>query len=101
MRMSKAATASRVVDLSGESGLMLSYWWKADSIEAGEYATIEINDGTGWYTLQTINDSDDDNLYHYAEFDLSGYDMTTDFEIRITTNAGSRDWFYFDDFKIE
>ncbi len=100
MRMTKAATASRVVDLSGESGLMLSFWWKADSMEASDYGTIEIYDGTGWYTLLTIQDGDDDDVYHYAEFDLSGYNMTADFEIRITTSGGANDWFYFDDFKI-
>ena len=93
--------SARVVDLSGQSGLTLSYWWKANSLDGGEWATVEIYDGTGWYTLQTITDGDDDNVYHYAEFDLSGYDMVSDFEILITNNGGNRDWFYFDDFTIE
>ncbi len=69
-------------------------------MEASDYATIEVYDGTGWYTLLTIQDGDDDDVYHYAEFDLSGYEMNADFEIRISSFGGSRDWLYLDDLTI-
>jgi hypothetical protein len=101
MRLTKDGVASRTVDLSGQTDLTLSFWWKADSLESGEYATIEVYDGTGWHTLQTIADGDDDNVYHYAEYDLSGYQMVADFEVRISLSAGARDWVYIDDLLIQ
>ncbi|HET6427249.1 MAG TPA: hypothetical protein VFJ30_03595, partial [Phycisphaerae bacterium] len=67
----------------------------------GEYALIEVNDGTGWTTLRTIQDGDDDNVYHYASYDLSGFDMVSDFEVRISLSAGSRDWVFIDDILIQ
>ena len=100
MRMTKTGVASRTADLTGQSNLTLSFWWKADSIEAGDYGTIEIYDGTGWRTLLTIQDGDDDNVYHYAEFDLSGYEMNADFEIRISSFGNANDWLYLDDLTI-
>jgi len=97
----KDGVASRTVDLSGQTDLTLSFWWKANSLESGEVATIEVNDGTGWATIQTIQDGDDDNVYHYAEYDLSGFDMVSDFEIRISLSAHARDWVYIDDLLIQ
>ncbi len=92
--------ATRTVNLAGKSEAELTFWWKASSFETGESATVEIYDGS-WHTVLTIDDTDDDNTYHEAVIDLSGYNLIEDFQIRISSDMGDADdLLYIDDLTI-
>jgi CubicO group peptidase (beta-lactamase class C family) len=88
--------AARQIDMSGVSNARLDFFWKASSFESGETATVEVYDGS-WHTVLTVNDGDDDDEGHAADVDLSGYNMVSDFKVRIKSNMGNAsDYFYID-----
>ena len=92
--------ATRMVNLAGITAANLTFWWKAYSFESGEYATVEVNDGT-WHTVLTVNDGQDDYIYHPADIDLSSYNMVSNFQVRIASHmSNTGDYFYIDDIKI-
>lgn len=84
----------------GRTGARLRFWWKAYSFEAGETATAEIYDGV-WRTVLTVVDGQDTNVYQYADIDLSGYQMVSNFQIRFRARmSNTADYFYVDDIQI-
>ena len=86
--------------MAGVTGAHLTFQWKANSFEIGETATIEVNDGT-WHTVQTVIDGQDDNAYHSANIDLSGYNMVSNFQIRVAAHmSATNDYFYIDNLII-
>lgn len=90
----------RAVDLSGYSNVHLQFWAKADSFESGEYAECLVYDGTGWDVVQTWVDGDDDNIYHFYDIDLSGYNMSGEFYIAFDAEMGNGDYLYIDDLQL-
>ena len=97
---SNTGVASRTVNMAGRTGARLQFWWKANSFEAGETATVEIYDGA-WRTVLTVVDGQDTNVYQYADIDLSGYQMISNFQVRFQANmSGTGDYFYVDDIQI-
>jgi hypothetical protein len=98
--LSYTGVATRTVNMSGVSAAHLQLWWKADSWEGSEYATISVNDGA-WHTVLTVSNGQDDNTYHYADIDLSSYSMVSNFQVRIESHMGdTSDYFYVDDIVI-
>jgi hypothetical protein len=90
--------AARSADLSGQSGLRLQFWAKADSFEAGEaaYCLVSSN-GTDWTTVRTWVNGDDDDVYRFHDVDLSPYSMTSEFWIAFDAEMGNaQDLFYVD-----
>ena len=87
----------RAVNLSGKSNVRLQFWAKADSFEGSEYAVCNIYDGVAWYTVETWTDEDDDNLYHFYDIDLSGYNMSSQFYVAFDAQMGTGDYLYIDD----
>jgi hypothetical protein len=95
------ALVTRSVNMSGVTNAYLQFWWKANSFEGGEYAYVGVYDGS-WHTVFTASNGDDDNTYRYADIDLSGYNMTSDFQVGIESDmSGNGDYFYIDDVVIE
>jgi hypothetical protein len=96
--LTKDAVATRTADLSEVTDADLSFYWKADSLESGEYATVEIYDGTSWQEILYVDDTQDDDLYHYVSVDLSTYTLTADFAIRVSIfGSNPQDFFSIDD----
>jgi len=101
MRLRQYGEASRTVNMSGVTGASLSFQWRADSFEGGESAVVSINDGSGWTSVLTVNNGQDDNNNHTQTVDLSGYSMSSTFQIRFKINGSSdRDYFYIDNIEI-
>jgi hypothetical protein len=90
--------ARREVNLSGKTDVHLQFWAKANSFETGENAQLLVSsDGTTWSTVKTWVDGEDDNVYHYWDFDLSAYPLTGTFWIAFEANMGqTSDYFYVD-----
>ena len=95
--------AGKKINLTGEENLMLSYWWRMgpNSIESGEYANVQIWDGT-WKTARTYNSSQFYGPALRDEINLSGYNMINNFTIRFGLKSSDDDErFYIDDVEIK
>ncbi len=78
----------------------MQLWWRARSFESSEYAQVFVNDGTDHLVLQ-INNGQDDNVYHYADIDLSAYSMVSNFTIRFEAHmSNTGDYLYIDDLVV-
>ena len=80
-------------DLSGHAypEFLQFYRYVDDSLDAGEYLSLEVYDGTAWTELDrwTPEDSDNDNTWHLEEYSLVAYTEVTDFGVRFTTVMSS------------
>ena len=93
--------ASRAVSLAGVTSATLAFDWKANSFESGETAVVEIYNGTSWINVMTISDGQDDNVYHHASIDLSGYALTSGFQVRFRSlMSAADDYLYIDNLVI-
>ncbi len=103
MRLRTTGTATRAVDMTGVTGAQLVYQRRANSLDSGESAVVQISDdgGTSWQTVQTINDGQDDNVWHQNTVSLAGYSMVNNFQVRFKINGNAtNDYFYIDDITI-
>jgi hypothetical protein len=95
------AFATRAVNLSGVTSARLIFDWKASSFESGETGAVDIYDGTNWITVLTITDTQDDNIYHHADINLSGYSLGSSFQVRVRSlMSAADDVLYIEDLKI-
>jgi endoglucanase len=100
LRLSESASARRTVDLSSVDAAMLSFYWRANGLGgAGDAATVEIYDGQ-WRQVLLVQDGEDDNIWHFARIDLSGYDMASDFQVRFGIQGGGSSRFHIDQVEI-
>ena len=92
----------RAADLSGQSGLHLMFWAKANSFEVGDYMECLVSpDDTNWTTANTWTSADSDNTYHFVDIDLSPYTMSSEFWIAFDSGMDSKnDYFYIDGLRI-
>ena len=92
---------ARTVNMTGVVALhQLSFWWKAFDFETGETAVVEVYDGS-WHTVLTVIDGQDDNIYRFAEVNLSDYNKVGNFQVRAASHmSGPNDFFYVDDINI-
>ena len=102
LEMLKKSEGTLSVNMSGVTGAQLDFYWKAKSFDnSSETAEVSVYDGTGWYVVKTINNGEDDNAYHAASIDLSGYSMIEGFQVQFKINgSGTADYFYIDDIEI-
>ena len=86
--------ASRDLDLSGRSGVHLTFYAKVSSFEGSDNASVMVSsDGTNWSTVKTWTSTDSDNVYKLVDIDLSGFTMTSQFFIAFEgymSNSGDR-----------
>lgn len=81
---------SRDVDLSGRSGVHLTFFAKVSSFESGDTADVEVSpDGTSWTTVKTFTSADSDDTYHFFDIDLSSFSMTSQFFIAFDANMNA------------
>lgn len=87
-RLLTTGTITRTVDLSAATAPVLHIAWRANSLETGESAHIEINDGS-WKTVKTILPAEADNAWNDASYPLSGYNLTSNFLLRLRIQANA------------
>ena len=81
----------------------LTYWAKLDGFSGSDTATVAVStDGGGSFsTVKTYALSDSDDVYRSYDIDLSGFSMTSNFQIRFQTHASAnQSKFYVDDVKL-
>lgn len=82
----------------------ISFWWRASSLESGEYVYFYLDDASSTpFLLETITDGDDDGVWHHSTTTLSGlspdnfdFDGTLTFRGTTSNNLESGDYTWFD-----
>ncbi|MFH1695075.1 MAG: hypothetical protein ABH850_01430 [Candidatus Micrarchaeota archaeon] len=94
--------ADRAVDLSSYSNPRLEFWAKVNSFEALDEAYVLVSpDDIHWITIKTFTSADSDNSYHFYEFDLNAYTLSSEFWIAFDAGMNAtNDYFYIDDINI-
>jgi len=89
LQLSSTDSATRSADLSSVSAAnaKLEFYWKSDSLEAGETATARIYDGSQWHTVLTVDHIMSDGQYHLASIDLLGYTLNSGFQVEFKVNG--------------
>ena len=97
-----AGYASRVVNLSGRSGVHLTFWAKASSFGGNHTAAAKISsDGSTFTTVQSWTSANDDDIYRSYDIDLSSYSMTSGFVIAFDADMGGNNAvLYIDDIEV-
>ncbi len=84
---SNTGDARRSLDLSGKTAVRAQFWAKISGLEVVDTAIFSVSpDGTNWTTVKTWVNGEDDNVYHFWDFDLSSYSMTANFWLRFQSN---------------
>lgn len=94
--------AERSVDLSSYTNPRLEFWAKIASFEAGDTALVSVSsDGIIWTIVKTFTSTDSDNTYHFYEFDLNAFALSSEFWIAFDAEMSNpNDYFYIDDVNI-
>ncbi|WP_457675026.1 heparin lyase I family protein [Thiolapillus sp.] len=91
---------TRRVDLSGQQGVRLRFWYFTRAFRKGDQARVRVYDGS-WHEVLRIDGSELQNAYVQADLDLSGFQMQRDFRIRFEIRAnGSKARLYLDDVEL-
>ncbi len=106
----------RSVDLTGEAGIRLKFWAKADSFETGDTVTLSVSDdGVTFTAIRTWVDGEDDDTYRFYDIDLVDLTnsvpplpattlppFTSNYTVQFDSGMNSpNDHFFIDDLKIE
>jgi chitinase len=95
-----AQSLSRTIDLTGQSSVSIRYWFKGYGMDFGDSAVVEFYDGS-WNVIQTMIDGEDDDIWHYADIDLSSYNMNSGNKVQVRAIMNSnKDDYYIDDLEI-
>lgn len=85
----------------------VSFWWRATSIEGGEYVYFYLDDASGTsFLLETITDGDDDGVWHHSTNSFTvvtnsfDFDGTLTFRATTSNNLENGDYLYFDDINL-
>ena len=82
-------------DLSGHAypEFLQFYRYVDDTLDNGEYLSLEVYNGTTWTELDrwTPEESENDDTWHLEEYSLADYTDVTDFGMRFTTVMSSLD----------
>ena len=80
----------REVNLSGKSGVHLTFYAKVNSFEGSDSARARVStNGVSWTTVKTWTSADSDDVYKLVDIDLSGFSMTSQFVIAFEGNMSS------------
>lgn len=72
--------AQRDVNLSGETGVHLTFYAKVESFEGSDSALALVSsDGVSWTTVKTWTSADSDGVYKLVDIDLSAFTMSSQF----------------------
>ncbi len=92
--------AETTINLSERSDPILSYRWRMgpNDFESNEYGNVRVWDGS-WHTVKTYHYGD---IYHYAEINLSSYNLVQDFKVRFGSRSSwNNERFYVDDVTVK
>lgn len=82
--------ASRDVDLSGQTGVHLTFYAKVEGFKGSDSASVLVSpDNVTWTTVKLFTSGDSDGVYRLVDIDLSSYSMTSQFYIAFEGNMSN------------
>ncbi|MEM8782494.1 MAG: glycosyl hydrolase family 28-related protein [Planctomycetota bacterium] len=91
MLLRDETSATRRVDLSGLDAATLEFSYKLDPLAESRSASVQVNDGTGWTTLELWDADDVSDDFRSVSLDLSGFNLTEDFQVRFDLAGADHD----------
>ncbi|MDO8183844.1 MAG: hypothetical protein Q7T49_02570 [bacterium] len=94
---------AKTISTTGYDNLVLTYWYKAESLETGDEVFLEYTtDGSTWSTLFTFGDGLDDNVWHEKTHNLpASANDNPNFSFRFRANLGQgNDFLKLDDVSL-
>ena len=80
----------RDVNLSGQTGVHLTFYAKVESFEGSDSAAVLVNPDGNWTTVKTWTSADSDGIYKLVDIDLSSFiTMTSQVFIMFEGNMNS------------
>lgn len=90
VRMRKDGQVWRTIDTSGYNNISITWTMAAGSLENNEYCYVEINTGSGWSTIASLGNGQDNNSFNSGTVSLSSAaDNNSNFQIRYRIIAGA------------
>lgn len=102
LRMRGWATVSRTLELPGPTDVEITFWAKAESLEAGDMVRFEVSkDGETWMPLDSWSGADSHPGYRQYHYDLSGAGFDEGLSLRFRSNMNDpTDYFFLDGVRV-
>jgi len=81
----------RTVSTSGYTGVTYTWYWAAGSLESADHCYAEVNTGSGWTTVDQLDNGEDDYTFRSGSWGGTGIDDTANFQIRFRVTTDSAD----------
>jgi hypothetical protein len=94
-------TVIRTVDMSGVSNAQLTFYWKANGLENGDYGRVLVSDGSQEIEVLEVTDGQDDNSWNSYTYNIPSSLMSSSFQIKIEADGNNdNDRFFIDELEI-
>lgn len=102
VRLRGTASITRTVSTVGYSNISVTWNMAASSLESPDHCYVEINTGSGWTAIGTLNDGQDNStFYNGTSNNIAGADQNANFQIRYRGNgATTGDYCYAEDITV-
>jgi glutamine amidotransferase-like uncharacterized protein len=96
-RLKGDGTMWRTVSTQGYNDVTFAWYWAAQSLESADHCYAEVNTGSGWTTVDQLDNGDDDTVFRPGSWSGSGIDNNPNFQIRFRVTTAAADYCYIDD----
>jgi len=90
----------RTVSTSGYTGVTYTWYWAAGSLESADHCYAEVNTGSGWTTVDQLDNGEDDYTFRSGSWSGTGIDDNANFQIRFRVTTASADYCFVDDVAV-
>lgn len=102
VRLRGTASITRTVSTVGYSNISVTWNMAASSLENPDHCYVEINTGSGWTAIGTLNNGQDTSaFYNGTSNNIAGADQNANFQVRYRGNgATTGDYCYAEDITV-
>jgi len=102
VRLRGTATLTRTISTVGYTGISVTWNMAASSLESVDHCYAEVNTGSGWTAIGTLNDGQDNSVFiNGTTANISGADQNANFQVRYRGNgATTGDYCYAEDITV-
>jgi len=102
VRLRGPASIARAVSTIGYSSISVTWNMAASSLESADHCYVEVNTGSGWSAIGTLNDGQDTStFFNGTANNIAGADQNANFQVRYRGNgATTGDYCYAEDITV-
>jgi len=101
VRLRETGQIWRTISTSGHTGVTFAWYMAAGSLEGDEACYAEVNTGSGWQTVGSVVNGQDNNTFIYGSWTGSAADDNANFQVRFRASTGAAgDYCYADDVTV-